>query len=62
MIKRQESRTSFESVASDDSLTPPRLPAATQHSRPMSVMGPWHEWHETSVHDHVPDQRFLSPA
>ena len=62
MIKRQGSRASFESVACRDPLTLPGLPAATQHSRPMSVMDPWHEWHETSIHDHVPDQRFQNPA
>ena len=22
----------------------------------MSVMDPWHEWHETSVHEHVHDE------
>ena len=62
MTKRQRSRTSFGSVASREPLTPPGLPATTQHSRPMIVMDPWQEWHETSVHDHVPDQRFLNPV
>ena len=51
MIMRQGSRTSFESVVSRDSQTPPGLPAAMLHSRPMNIAGPWHEWHETSVHD-----------
>ena len=48
MIKRQGSRTSFESVVSREPQLPPGLPAV--HSRPMSVMDPWHEWHETSGH------------
>ena len=62
MINRQGSRTSFESVVSRDPQTPPGLPAATQHSRPMGVMDPWHEWHEPSIHDHVPDQQFQNPV
>ena len=28
----------------------------------MSVMDPWHERHEASVHDHVPDQRLQNPV
>ena len=60
MINRQGSKTSFESVVSRDPLTPPGLPATTQHSRPMNVMDPWRAWHETSVHGHVPDQRLQS--
>ena len=55
MIKRQGSRTSFESVVSREPQTPPGLPAV--HSRPMSVMDPWHEWHETSGHEPVHDDR-----
>ena len=51
MIKRQGSRTSFESVVSNDPQTPPGLPAPTLHSRPMSVADPLHEWYATSVHD-----------
>ena len=51
LIKRQGSRTSFESVVSMDPQTPPGLPAATLHSRPMSVTDPSHEWYATSVHD-----------
>ena len=43
MIKRQGSRASFESVVSRDPQTARGLPAATQHSRPMSVLDPWHE-------------------
>ena len=37
LIKRQDSRTSFESVVSVDPQTRPCLLAATLHSRPMSV-------------------------
>ena len=55
MIKRQGSRTSFESVVSREPQPPPGLPAV--HSRPMSVMDPWHEWHETSGHEPVHDDR-----
>ena len=62
MIKRQGSRTSFESVVSRDPQTPPGLPAATQHSRPMSVLDPRHEWHETSIHDHVPERLLHNPV
>ena len=62
MIKRQGSRTSFESVVSRDPQTPPGLPAATQHSRPMSVLDPRHEWHETSIHDHVPERSLQNPV
>ena len=51
LIKRQGSRTSFESVVSKDPQTLPGLPAATLHSRPMSIADPLHEWYATSVHD-----------
>ena len=40
LTKRQGSRTSFESVVSTDPQTLPGLPAATLHSRPMSVADP----------------------
>ena len=43
LIKRQGSRTSFESVVRKDPQTPPGLPAATPHSRPMRVANPLHE-------------------
>ena len=51
LIKRQGSRTSFESAVSKDPQTPPGLPAATLHSRPMSIADPLHEWYANSVHD-----------
>ena len=51
MIKRQGSRTSFESVVSKDPQTPPGLPATTLHSRPMSIADPLHEWYANDVHD-----------
>ena len=28
----------------------------------MSVLDLWHERHETSIHDHVPDQPFQNPV
>ena len=62
MIKRQGSRTSFESVVSRDPQTSPGLSAATLHFRPMSVADPWHEWHEVSVHDLVFALRFQNPV
>ena len=51
LIKRQGSRTSFESVVRMDPQTPPGLPAATLHPRPMSIADPLREWYATSVHD-----------
>ena len=51
LIKRQGSRTSFESVASMDPQTLPGLAAATLHPRPMSIADPLHEWYETDAHD-----------
>ena len=60
MIKRQGSRTSFESVVSADPTSPPGLPAAGLHSRPMSVAEPWdplHEWYDTPARVQMPDAR-----
>ena len=51
LIKHQCSGTSFESVVSMDPQTPPGLPAATLHPRPMSIADPLHEWYATDVHD-----------
>ena len=51
LIKRQGSRTSFESAVGMDPQTPPGLLAATLHSRPTSVADLSHEWYAASVHD-----------
>ena len=51
MIKRQGSRTSFESGVSNDAQTPPGLPAPTLHPRPISIADPLHECYATSVQD-----------
>ena len=60
MIKRQGSRTSFESVVSADPTSPPGLPPAGLHSRPSSVAEAWdplHEWYDTPARVQMPDAR-----